>query len=230
MLFQLAANCCRVYGLLLQKGRREISASAFFWKKEGWRRARVVRVWGANKEPQLMVHKLTHAVFPNPDKLIRNMMGIPMEAQFGNYLSFPMCGFSNDAWVLALRQVNMYIPLSELGPDHKQWGMSTREGLPITLNLSRQQASYAEAGSFGTYLLNTYGIEKVKAFAELSFQRMRPWEGVFGVTLDELEDNWIKTLKAKQKDEKENVLILKKLLEHSPYQARFNAQDLAPRR
>jgi hypothetical protein len=210
------------YGPLKIDGR-EISTSVFFWKLG----IRVVRAWGANKEPQGMVHKLTHAVFPHPDKLIRNMMGIPMEAQFGNYLSFPMCGFSIDAWVLALRQVNLYIPLSELGPYHDEWGMSTKGGLPIVVNFGRQQASYAEAGSFGAYLVNTYGIEKVKAFGEPPILRTRPWEEVFGITLDALEKSWIQNLNSKYKDEKKNVLILKKLLEHNPNRARFNAQDLA---
>jgi len=45
--------------------------------------------------------------------------------------------------------------------------------------------------------------------------------------MNELENNWIQLLKAKEKDEEENVLILKKLLEHSPNHARFNAQNFA---
>jgi len=68
------------------------------------RRVRVVRVFGVGNEPQMVHHKLTHAVFPTPDKLIRNMMGIPMEARFGNPLTFPMCGGRADDWALALRR------------------------------------------------------------------------------------------------------------------------------
>ena len=36
-----------------------------------------VRVFGVEREPQMVAHKLTHAVFISPDKLVRNIMGIP---------------------------------------------------------------------------------------------------------------------------------------------------------
>jgi hypothetical protein len=48
------------------------------------------------------------------------MMGEASEIRFGNPLSFPMCGFNKDEWVMAILQ----------------------------------------AGSFGEYLINTYGIGK----------------------------------------------------------------------
>ena len=65
-----------------------------------------------------MVHKLTHALFPTEDKLIRNMMGIPTELRFGNPCSFPMCGYDPDAWVTAIRRTGSYIPLDGLGEAH----------------------------------------------------------------------------------------------------------------
>jgi hypothetical protein len=204
-------------------GQWEVS-SADFVPKEG----RVVVVWVGNNEPEVMVTKLTIAVFFHPDKLIRVIMGAPTETKFGNYLSFPMCGFSTDAWVLALRQANQYIPLSELGPSHAEWGMSIGNRLPFVADFGRQQACYAEASSFGTYLLNTYGVEKIKAFGQpASIRKPRPWEEVFGVTLGTLENNWIQTLDSRYKDEERDVLTLKKLLEDDPNTARFKAHDLA---
>ena len=52
--------------------KREIYGALFHWREENGRRSRIVSVFGATKEPQMMVHKLTHAVFPNPDKLLRS--------------------------------------------------------------------------------------------------------------------------------------------------------------
>lgn len=204
-------------------GSKEIYSSLCFWNKD----SRIVRVYGVKNNPQLMVHKLTHALFPHKDKLIRNMMGIPMEERFGNYLSFPMCGFNNDAWVLTFRDIKSYIPLMELGPNHKQWGMSFIEGKPRIDNVYKHHISYAEAGSFGSYLINTYGIDKIKAFRDLSLQKGRPWLEIFGLTSKELEKGWIKYLNSKQKIEQKNILILKKIIEKDPHAARFNAQDLA---
>lgn len=208
-----------------RRGSRVIHSSVCFWNKD----SRIVRVYGVENKPQLMVHKLTHALFPHRDKLIRNMMGIPMEKRFGNYLSFPMCGFNNDAWVLTFRDVKSYIPLTELGPDHTQWGMRFIGGLPRIDNVYKQHISYAEAGSFGSYLINTYGIDKIKAFRDLSLQKGRPWLEIFGLTLKELEKNWINYLNSKQKIEQKNILILKKIIEKDPHAARFNAQDLSCR-
>lgn len=174
--------------------RRDTYSAVFHWGKEGDRRVRIVSVFGVNGEPQMLAHKLTHAVFPNPDKMIRNLMGIPMEAKFGNPLTFPMCGFSNDTWVLALRQLKSYIPLPELGPDHEQWGMGTKGGLPVVVDSARQHAAYAESGSFGTYLLGAYGVEKVTAFNRLSRGGARPWVEAFGLPLKELEAGWLNAL------------------------------------
>jgi hypothetical protein len=199
--------------------------TAFFtWANEGGHRFRVVRVFGVDGEPQVMVQKIAHAVFPSPDKLIRNMMGIPMEIRFGNSLSGPMCGFSVDAWVLALRETNAYIPLVKLGPEHESWGMTTRGGMPVTTNWALHQTSYAEAGSFGDYLLRAYGAERVKAFYSLSSSGRRPWQEVFKLPLDELEKNWIAAL---QKKEERNVPLLVKLLKQNAGEACVQAQRLA---
>jgi hypothetical protein len=66
-------------------------SSVFYWEAKGGRRVRVVKVYGASELPQMMAHKLTSAVFPQKDKLNRNMMGILSEVKLGNPLTFPMC-------------------------------------------------------------------------------------------------------------------------------------------
>ena len=132
----------------------------------------------------MMAHKLTSAVFPQKDKLIRNIMGILSEAHVGNPATFPMCGYSSDDWVLALLKSDSYIPLGELGPDHESWGMRDDGGGKLSiLDKARQHRAYAEAGSFGNYLFQTHGISKIKQLHRLSQEKSRPWQDVFGVGL-----------------------------------------------
>jgi len=199
--------------------------TVFHWRNEEGKKRRIVSVHGADN-PQMMVQKLTHAVYPNQDKLVRNMMGIPMEIKFGNPLTLPMCGFSCDAWVLAYRERNSYIPLRELGPDQESWGMGTKNGLPFTADKARKHTAYAESGSLGAYLLRTYGAEKLKAFNKLSRQRKRPWKEVFGLTLDEIEANWLRDIRSREQGEKENISVLLRLIQEDPSDVCSAAQSL----
>jgi len=176
-------------------------------------RVRVVRVSGVKKGPQNMLHKLTIAIFPSPDKLIRCMLGPTMEELFGNRQSFPMCGYSQDSWVLAIRRTGAYIPLPKIGPDHESWGMTaTPDGWARVTDDWKQHIAYAEAESFCKYLLHVHGTEKIKAFYRLSNQgKERHWE-VFGSTLDELEKNWIEYLGSIQTAHEKEIEAAVKLL------------------
>ena len=139
--------------LVFDAPRRDIYSSLTTWTREGSERRRVVHVYGAEGSPQMMAHKLTSAVFPQKDKLIRNVMGILTELKIGNSASFPMCGFGSDDWVSALLAANAYVPLSALGPEHESWGMREGRGGQLSIfDLARQHKAYAEPGSFGSYL------------------------------------------------------------------------------
>lgn len=211
--------------------RRDVYSSVFYWDKKGDQRIRIVQVFGADGEPQMMAHKLASAVFPQKDKLIRNMMGILTEAQVGNPLTFPMCGFGSDEWVLALLETKLYIPLSELGPDHESWGMKDAGGGRLSIfDKAKQHKAYAETGSFGKYLFQTYGINKIKQFQRLSQDKDRPWQDVFGISMQELEANWLKTLRANGKTKEKNVSIVLKLFERNPGTACSEAQKLVTRK
>lgn len=177
----------------------------------------------------MMAHKLTSAVFPQKDKLIRNMMGILTEEQVGNPLTFPMCGFSSDEWVLALLEMKSSIPLNELGPDHESWGMKDAGGGKLSiLDKAKQHKAYAEAGSFANYLYKSYGMDKIKRLQRLSQEKDRPWQDVFGIRLQELEANWLKHLKANGETREKKVATVKKLFERDPGTACAEAQKLAP--
>ncbi len=211
--------------------RRDVYSSVFYWDKKGDQRIRIVQVFGSDAIPQMMAHKLASAVFPQKDKLIRNMMGILTEAQVGNPLTFPMCGFGSDEWVLALLKAKSYIPLNELGPDHESWGMKDAGGGRLSIHdKAKQHKAYAEAGSFGNYLFQTYGINKIKRLQRLSHEKDRPWLDVFGISMQELEANWLKTLRANEKAREENVSIVLKLFETNPGTACSEAQKLGTRK
>jgi len=203
------------------------STSIFFWSKEKGQRVRVVRVYGGDDYPHLLAHKLTSAVFPNPDKLIRNMMGEASEKRFGNPLSFPMCGFDKDEWVMALLQVGSYIPLPKIGPDHSDWGMELKNNVPEVKDRPKQHASYLEAGSFGEFLITTYGAEKMKQFNRLSRNKSRPWKEVFGLTVEQLEAKWLEAIKSASRDKEGKISTLAKLVRNDPTGACYSAQNLA---
>jgi hypothetical protein len=207
--------------------RRDVYSSVFYWEKKDGGRIRIVRVFKSEGSAQMMAHKLTSAVFPQKDKLIRNMMGILTEAQIGNPLTFPMCGFGSDEWVLALLETKSYIPLNELGPDHESWGMKDAGGGKLLiLDKAKQHKAYAETGSFGNFLFQTYGINKIKRLQRLSQEKDRPWQDVFGISLQELEANWLKALRANRKTREESVSIVSKLIERNPGTACVEAQQL----
>lgn len=211
--------------------RRDVYSSVFYWDKKGDQRVRTVRVFGTDGAPQMMAHKLTSAVFPQKDKLIRNLMGILTEAQVGNPMTFPMCGFSSDEWVLALLETKSYIPLNELGPDHESWGMKDSGGGRLSIHdKAKQHKAYAETGSFGNYLFQTYGIKKIKRFQRLSHEKDRPWQDAFGIGMQELEANWLKTLRATERTREENVSLVLKVFERNPGTACAEAQKLLTRK
>jgi hypothetical protein len=213
--------------VLFDVPRRDVYSSVFYWDKKGDQNIRVVRVFGTDGESQMMAHKLTSAVFPQKDKLIRNMMGILTEAQVGNPLTFPMCGFGSDEWVLALLKARSYIPLNELGPDHESWGMKDAGGGKLSiLDKAKQHKAYAETGSFGNYLFQAYGINRIKKFQRLSQEKVRPWQDVFGIGMQELEADWLKALRTNGKTKEENVATVSKLFERNPGTACAEAQKL----
>ncbi len=209
--------------LELYKEHKGYSFSVFQIENRNGQRRSVVHVFGI-KEPQEMVHKLTHALFPTQDKLVRNMMGIPTEERFGSKLSFPMCGFANDSWVVALRRTGSFIPLADLGEKHEDWGMSFKGATPAVSDRKRQHASYVEAGSFGAFLLNRYGVEKVKAFYRESRRGGRPWQKVFGTDIAKLEDQWIASLEEHEKNNREKIEYLEELWKDNPVSACKRAQ------
>ena len=196
---------------------------------EGAESVRNVRVFGSPASPQMLAHKLTSALFPQKDKLLRNMMGVLTEQQLGNGATFPMCGFSTDTWVLAFLRAGIYLPLAELGADHEAWGMSyTGGGKVQVLDRAKQHRAYAEAGSFAQYLHQTYSLDALLKLQKLSQSRERPMREVFGLSLQELEKQWLDYLKGKASASQEEVDTLARLFVANSARACFEAHKVAP--
>jgi hypothetical protein len=142
-----------------------------------------------------------------------------------------MCGFGSDDWVLALLRTNAYVPLDGLGPDHESWGMKDAGGGRLSIHdKTRQHKAYAEAGSFASYLFQTYGIGKLKQFHRLSHDKDRPWQGAFGLGMPELEARWLHALRAKEREREGHLSMISKLLERNPGTACAEAQELVTRK
>lgn len=211
--------------LELKRDQGGKSFTVFQLETAGEGTRRVLRVQGI-ENPQELAHKMTHALFPTGDKLIRNMMGIPTETRFGNPGSFPMCGCDLDAWVSVLIKTGDYIPLSELRPEHEEWGMTFKDKTPSVSDRKKQHASYIEAGSFGSFLIRRFGTEKVKAFYQASLRHPRPWKKIFGLDLAGLEAEWLKTVDDFGRGNAAQAAYLEKLWKENPVRACYEAQDL----
>lgn len=214
--------------LVFDHPRREVYSSVLYWETAGGTRTRVVRVHGFASGPQMMAHKLTSAVFPNEDKLVRNMMGVTAESRVGNPLTFPMCGFASDDWVLTFSRERSLVPLEALGPDHASWGMDdSGEGKLSITDKARQHVAYAIAGSLGGYLAERFGIEKLKAFHRMSHQRTRPWREVFGKDAAALEADWLATVRATETSRGKTIGLLAGLVRKDAGTACAQAQKAA---
>lgn len=195
----------------------QLQLSVFRWVKDGGRMAREVLAAPSGQEPQMLAHKLTSALFPSKDKLVRNMMGDVSETRLGNPRPFPACGLGVDAWVLALDRLGMRLPLRELGPDHASWGMGENEkGVPFTTDPDRHHRTYAEAGSFGAFLFEAYGMEKLKQLCQQTGDLGRPWEAVYGAGLETLEARWLEALRAEQARLEPEIALAAELYRQDP--------------
>jgi hypothetical protein len=204
-----------------------VPASFVLYRKEGGKEVRVVKVFGGNEYPHQLAHKLTSAVFRHPDILVRNMMGEASEMRFGNPLSFPACGFNKDEWVMALLQTGSFVPIAKMGTEQSDWGKEIVDEVPTVKERVKQHTYYLEAGSFGEFLINTYGIEKMKQFYQLSKNKSRPWKEVFGTDLEQLEAKWLEAIKIGSRDKMGSIATLTKLWDKNPVNACYSAQDLA---
>ncbi len=178
---------------------------------------RSVRVFGCVEAPLMLAHKFTAALMPQPDKLLRNMLGAISELRLGNPASFPSCGLGVDDWVRSFMRSGTLIPLGQLGPDHESWGMRDGGGGRLmAFDRYRQQRAYAEAGSFAHYLAAVHGLDGLMRLTRLSRMQARPWRAALGADLDELEARWLESLKADGAGREERIGRLVRVMNAGP--------------
>lgn len=209
--------------------RGQCTATFFQPGGRGQGQSRTVRVFGCDAAPLMLSHKLTSALMPQPDKLLRNMWGALSEGRTGVAASFPACGQDVDDWVRAALRGGGLIPLSELGPDHASWGMRDEGGGRLKpFDRQRQQRAYAEAASFARYLAGVYGLDGLKRLQRLSHTSgARPWREALGADLDELEAGWLRSLRAGSAGREERVGRLVRILSAGPGDPCERARKLA---
>jgi len=208
---------------------RELRLSVFHMARNGAAPVREVLAAPPDGPAQMLAHKLTTALFPSKDKLVRNMMGEVSEMRLGNPRSFPHCGLGADAWVLALRRQGRYLPLRELGLEHAAWGMTENDkGVPLTSDPDRHHRAYAEAASFGGFLFARYGMAKLKEFCRLTGDTGRPWDTVYGAGLDALEAQWLEALNQEAPRLESAVALAADLYAKDPSGACDQAQKARP--
>lgn len=190
---------------------------------------RTVRVFGCDEAPLMLSHKLTSALMPQPDKLLRNMLGALSEERTGVALSFPACGQDVDDWARAAARGGGLILLERLGPEHESWGMRDEGGGRLKpFDRQRQQRAYAEAASFARYLAGVYGLDGLKRLQRLSHTSgARPWREALGADLDELEAGWLRSLRSGSAGREERVGRLVRILNAGPGDPCERARKLA---
>lgn len=208
---------------------RELRLSVFHMVRDGSTMVREVLAAPPDGPPQMLVHKLTSALFPSKDKLVRNMMGEVSEERLGNLRAFPRCGLAADAWVLALLRLGKYAPLRGLGPNHDTWGMADGDkGVPMTQDPDLHHRSYVEAASFGVFLFERYGMARLKEFCRQAGDLGRPWEAVYGQGLDTLEAQWLEALRGKEAQLEPDVALAAELYARDPAAACDQCQQARP--
>lgn len=152
----------------------------------------------------LVVHKLTHILLgyglnfdASNGYLTQEGFAIYMESKYGKQ-SFPNFGISEHKMMKYLIDSNKEIHLSEL-IDGQYDGSLFRPFMMKQEDLTLQWISFIQAGSFITYLIDTYGLIKFKSIYNSRYLARR-MEEVYGKDMNELEQDWIVYVRESQKE------------------------------
>ncbi|NRG46830.1 hypothetical protein HRF87_18965 [Bacillus sp. CRN 9] len=152
----------------------------------------------------LVVHKLTHILLgyglnfdASNGYLTQEGFAIYMESKYGKQ-SFPNFGISEHKMMKYLIDSNKDIPLSEL-IDGQYDGSLFRPFMMKQEDLTLQWISFIQAGSFITYLIDTYGLIKFESIYNSRYLERR-MEEVYGKDMNELEQDWIVYVRKSQKE------------------------------
>ena len=97
----------------------------------------------------------------------------------------------------------------------------------MPIGVAHRVPGYAEVGSFGQYLIETFGQKKIKEFYRRTDAKYRPWKEVFGFSLNELEYRWLERVKEKTAEKQDAVATLLAYWKKDPQTACFAVQTQA---
>lgn len=138
-----------------------------------------------------IVHEVAHVVTGrHEDYLIRHLDAPYLEQQFTGLFTLPACGFQIHLQAAALVEAGRLVPIAEIPADPYQWGFG-RGRIDGFEDPQRVHRFYTEAGSFGQYLIESYGVE---ALARLRSRPDRAWTAAYAKPLGDLEQGWLDVL------------------------------------
>lgn len=138
-----------------------------------------------------MVAEITHIITGrHPDYLIRHLDALYSERKFMGTVTFPGCGFTFHQQAAALVEAGRLVPIAEVPADLFQWGFVPGK-IESVGDLQQTHRFYAEAGSFGQYLIERYGVE---AMNRLRSRPDRAWSYAYGKSLYELQAEWLQVV------------------------------------
>jgi hypothetical protein len=128
----------------------------------------------------IFIHELTHVLMNSQYTALTNsLFGEGMAVTAGKRFEWgvPFI-FDMEMYLYESFRTGQFIPLSEL-----------QLGVSYTSSTSGQQ--YAEAGSFTSYLINKYGVEKFLVL----YKSGDDFEGIYNVSFEQLANGWLQSLR-----------------------------------
>jgi hypothetical protein len=172
--------------------------------------------WRVARRQAAITHELVHVFFPNGNRLLAEGLAVYLQAALGGNPAFP--NFGEPLHRLAHEAIaEMIMEVSRNGPRHpgsvclpQLDGIATPGPLVLAVGQTvygedkRGQARlYPIAGSFVEFLIESRGLDAFRAISArtplvpltLRAGAHRRWEDVYGVSLPQLEAEWLGLLR-----------------------------------
>jgi hypothetical protein len=158
-----------------------------------------------------IAHELVHVYFPNGNRLLAEGLAVHLQAEIGGNPAFPNFGRALHEMVRELL-CKMAPGISSENPESLKKiriadldKIATPSPLRLRVGLNLYQADafgqahiYPIAGSFVQFLIEAYGMDKLRALFlrtplqpfERNAGSLDRWTEIYGTTLDEIEQEW----------------------------------------
>jgi hypothetical protein len=167
--------------------------------------------WRVMAGEAAIMHELVHVYFPNGNRLLAEGLAVYLQARIGGNSAFPNFGMplhqaARDSLPKVVPEFTGESPKG-LAPIHlaELDAIATPDALALSLgqrrygrNPQEQARIYSIAGSFAQFLIETHGMDKLRALFMrtplIPFERAAGsparWIEVYEISLTELEQHW----------------------------------------